>query len=130
MSHPRVTTVFSQLDAGGRFHRDSALGRIFHPGAVSFREISPTDSLHVSVLPGNRVSVHVDRVSPLVVRANRCRYSVVRAVAHNLAVAVEAVAGFVLRRPCRPRCQFDCEIVWVPDGEAPVAAAPELQHNH
>lgn len=130
MSQPRVATLFSHLDADGRFHRDSALGRIFHPGAVSFREISPTDSLHVSVLPGNRVSVHVDAVSPLVVRADRCRYSIVRAVAHNLAVAAETVVGFVLRRPCRPRCEFDCEIVWVPDAEEPAPRVAGAQPSN
>ncbi|MCA1691504.1 MAG: hypothetical protein LC733_04610 [Actinobacteria bacterium] len=75
-----VEPIFNDLDAGGRFHRDSALGRIFHPGSVSFREISPKDSLHISVLPGNRLSVHVDRLSPLVVRADRCRYSAARVV--------------------------------------------------
>ena len=110
--------LFAALDATGRFFRDTAIGRIFHPGALSFREISANDSLHVAVLPGNRVSVHVDRVSPLLVgRDGRCRYSLVRALLHNLACAVETVVGLVLRRPCRPRCQLDCEIVWVPDEE-------------
>ena len=109
-------TLFAALDAGGRFFRDNAVGRIFHPRALSFREICDTDSLHVAVLPDNRVSVHLDRVSPLLVRTDgRCRYSLVRAVLHNLAVAVEAVVGLLLRRPARPRCQLDCEIVWVPD---------------
>ena len=122
----RSVRPFSQLDASGRFHRDSALGRMFHPGAVSFREICATDSLHVLVLRENRLSVHVDRVSPLVARAGRCRYSVVRTVAHNVAVVLETVAGAVLRRPSRPRCHLDCEIVWVPD-EASPAVAPESQ---
>ncbi len=109
-------TLFGSLDADGRFHRDNAIGRIFHPGALSFREIRDSDSLHVAVLPGNRVSVHVDRYSPLLVRADgKCRYSLARALLHNLAVATEAVAGLVLRRPHRSRCQLDCEIVWVPD---------------
>jgi hypothetical protein len=110
--------LFGKLDSSGRFFRDNALGRIFHPGALSFREICDSDSLHVAVLPGNRVSVHVDRVSPLLVGTDgRCRYSVVRAVLHNLGVAAEAAAGLLLRRPARPRCQLDCEIVWVPDEE-------------
>lgn len=111
-------SLFRALDSSGRFFRDNAIGRIFHPGALSFREIRDNDSLHVAVLPGNRVSVHVDRVSPLLVRTDgRCRYSLVRVLAHNLEVAVEALVGLVLRRPSRPRCYLDCEIVWVPDDE-------------
>jgi hypothetical protein len=111
-------SLFGALDSSGRFFRDNALGRIFHPRALSFREICDTDSLHVAVLPGNRVSVHVDRVYPLLIGTDgRCRYSLLRALLHNLAVAREALAGIVLRRPPRPRCQLDCEIVWVPDEE-------------
>lgn len=37
------------LDVSGHFHRDSPLGRLFHPGRVSFRENVPTDSLQVVV---------------------------------------------------------------------------------
>jgi hypothetical protein len=107
------------LDASGRFFRDSAIGRVFHPGSESFREISANDSLHVAVLPGNRVSVHVDRVSPLLVGADgRCRYSLVRGLLHNLGVAVEALVGLALGRPPRARTELHCEIVWVPDEEA------------
>lgn len=114
----RTGELFAAVDANGRFYRDTALGRIFHPGSVSFREISTSDSLHVAVRPGNRVSVHVDRVSPLLVRANgRCRYSFLRGVLHNLAVVGETVIGVFRGGPPRPRCQLDCEIVWVPDDE-------------
>lgn len=110
--------LFSALDASGRFFRDSAIGRVFHPGSLSFREISANDSLHVAVLPGNRVSVHVDRVSPLLVRTDgRCRYSLLRAVLHNLGVLAETAVGLASRRAPRARCQLDCEIVWVPDEE-------------
>ena len=110
--------LFGALDAGGRFFRDNALGRIFHPGSVSFREISTSDSLHVAVLPGNRVSVHVDRVSPLLVRTDgRCRYSLIRTLLHNLGVAGETVVGIVLGRPPPASCQAGCEIGWVPDEE-------------
>ncbi len=117
-------SLFGALDSSGRFFRDNAMGRIFHPGAQSFREICDNDSLHVAVLPGNRLSVHVDRVSPLLVRTDgRCQYSLVRVLAHNLAVAIEAVAGLVLRRPARPRCRLDCEIVWVPDDQPAEARA-------
>ena len=110
--------LFSQLEASGRFHRDSAIGRLFHPGTASYREITTTDSVHLAVRPDNRVSVHVDRYSPLTVRSGRCRYSLVRALAHNVAVAVERCGRLVIgrrRREYQPTCHLDCEIVWVPD---------------
>jgi hypothetical protein len=114
---PENTPLFSRLESSGRFHRDSAIGRLFHPGTVSYREITTTDSVHLAVRPDNRVSVHVDRYSPLVVRSGRCRYSLVRALAHNMAVAVERSARLLIgrRRNHQPTCHLDCEIRWVPD---------------
>lgn len=106
----RQPRLFSDLDRTGPFHRDSAIGRIFHPGTASFREITPSDSLHIAVTPDNRVSVHVDRLSPLAIRPDGCRYSVVRAVAHNVVHVVDVVV-----RVCRGggggrhRCDLQCE---------------------
>ena len=116
------TPLFQRLDAGGRFHRDTAIGRVFHPGTLSYREISPTDSVHVAVSSDNRVTVHVDRVSPLIVRVGRrCRYSVTRALVHNLTHAAEALVRLVSHRRGAHNCHLDCEIVWVPDEEPDAA---------
>ena len=113
-----VPPVFANLERTGRFHRDSALGRIFHPGTRSFREIAATDSLHIAVTDDNRVSVHIDRVSPLVIRTGRpCRYSILRAVAHNIAVGAEAAVRLVRRERGVQACHLDCSVVWVPDEE-------------
>lgn len=81
--------TFEQLTASGRFVRDSHLGRMFHRGHVSLREDSARGSLHVSLKEGNRISVHLDRYSPLAERRaerrrSRSRYSVVRVVVHNV----------------------------------------------
>ena len=103
--------LFTELDERGRFHRDTALGRVFHPGTVSYREITTNDSLHITVSPENRVSVHVDRLSPLAVRPGRpCRYSFLRAVAHNVVYVAEAIALLCRRRPVQQRCDLDCEV--------------------
>lgn len=104
--------VFTELDGSGPFHRDTALGRIFHPGTVSFREITTDHSLHITVSPDNRVSVHVDRLSPLAVRSGRpCRYSLLRAVVHNV-VHIAQTAVLVCRgRPAQHRCELDCAVV-------------------
>lgn len=102
---------------GRQFFCDSAIGRVFHPRTRSYREVCPTDSAHVVVDANHRISVHVDRVSPLVVRAGRrCRYSIVRAVAHNVQAGWDAVGRLVRRRHrVDNRCHLDCEVVWVPD---------------
>ena len=52
------------LDNDHRCRRDTGVGRLYHPGKISFREVSSTDSLHV-IIDGSRVSAHVYRVSPL-----------------------------------------------------------------
>ncbi len=82
---PTIAPLIQVLDAGGRFHRDSRLGRIYHRGTLSYRQLCPTDSLHV-VIVGERISMHIDRISPLKSRPDgSVRYPLTRVVAHNLA---------------------------------------------
>ncbi len=84
---PDVEALVRALDASDRYRRDSRLGRIYHRGAASYREVRSTDSFHV-VIDGSRVSVHVDRVSPLRRRPDgSVRLSPTRICAHNLAGA-------------------------------------------
>lgn len=98
------------LDDSDRFHRDTSLGRIFHPGKASFREIAPTDSLHI-VIEGSRLSVHVDRISPL-----KCRddgsigYSLTRVVAHNVAGVGCDVVRLVRRRHPHRRATLELKL--------------------
>ncbi|MDQ6618067.1 MAG: DUF1059 domain-containing protein [Actinomycetota bacterium] len=108
--------MFSGLDSTGRFHRDTPLGRIFHPGTVSYREISPNDSLHIAVDPENRISVHVDRVSPLAMNTGgRHQYSVLRVLHHNVTHGVDSLKRLCRRQHGDHRCEMDCEIVAVED---------------
>ena len=78
--------LVAELDAHERFRRDTRLGAVFHPGKTSFREVSRTDSLHITVGPGQRVAAHVDRHSPLAHNQpdSLCRYSLRQTVLHNL----------------------------------------------
>ena len=118
--------LIKALDDDPRFRRDSLLGGIFHLGRISYREVSPTESLHV-VIKGDRVSVHVDDVSPLVVRADgSCRYSWGRVVAHNVVVMIADVARRLRGQHGRQRCNLRCEAERVDDREGTrgVAAAP------
>ncbi len=114
--------VFSKLDSTGAFHRDGPLGRIFHPGTDSYREISRTDSLHIAVTADNHVSVHVDRVSPLAggVRG-KSRYSLFRILHHNFTHGVDCSVRLWRRHGANHRCEMDCEIVTIDDD--PTAAS-------
>ena len=100
--------LLAHLDAEGHFHRDSRAGRIYHPGMVSLRENRSTDSLHVSV-DDNRVKAHVDHASPLVESKGKSRYSVPRAVVHNLAGMANDALSVVRGRQGDHACELDCE---------------------
>ena len=103
--------LLRHLDVSGRFHRDGRSGRLFHPGMVSLREDVPTDSLHVSV-DDNLLAAHVDGVSPLAVESQGpSRFSVRRAVAHNLAGMAQGLVSLLRGRQGEQRCELNCE--WV-----------------
>ena len=105
--------VLRDLESSRRFHRDTGLGRIFHPRMVTFRENVPTNSLHVLV-DQNRISAHVDRVSPLGLRPEHPpRYSLRRAVAHNIAGMLDDLFRLALGREGDHRAELDCE--WLGD---------------
>jgi hypothetical protein len=107
--------LLAYLDVTGHFHRDSRAGRVFHRGMVSLREDVPKESLHVSV-DGNRLMAHVDEVSPLAADSEGpSRYSVPRAVAHNLAGMAQDLVSLLRGREGDHRCELNCE--WV-EGEA------------
>lgn len=103
------------LEANPSFKRDTFLGGIFHPGYISYRELSPVDSMHI-VIRGDRVSAHVDDVSPLVVRADgTTRYAWGRVVAHNVAVLLADIARRARGLHGRQRCNLRCGVQVVED---------------
>jgi hypothetical protein len=92
------------LDAlvrSGQFAMDRAIGRVFHRGTISLRELSSKSGLHLSLHQDKSVDVHVDIVSPVVGTTpdGRCRYGPGRASAHFR----HDVVPMVLRR--HPRRQ-------------------------
>ncbi|MDQ3978469.1 MAG: hypothetical protein M3314_02810 [Actinomycetota bacterium] len=107
------------LEADGRLHRDRGLGRIYHLRGVSFRESLPSNSLHITV-HGNRLSAHVDRVSPLGITEERGpRYSLRRAATHNVAGMAEDLVRLLRGRQGDHRCELNCEWVWDPAESEP-----------
>lgn len=113
-------SLIRALEANDRFRRDSRIGSIFHPGRISFRELSPTDSVHI-IIDGNQVSAHVDEVCPL-----RCRpggvpgYSLVLVLAHNLSGLIADLGRRLHGLHGQQRCNLGCEVVWVDDDEVAV----------
>jgi hypothetical protein len=88
-------SFFSSLLRAGRFCVDTWLGGMLHRGATSLREVSTSDSLHVSIGARNNVSAHIDAVSPVDERGpgGKCLYHPSRAVAHIGREAVPDVSA-------------------------------------
>lgn len=131
LSPAQRPVLIGSLEASDRFHRDTGLGKVFHPGKVSFREVSAVDSLHI-LIDGNRVSAHVDEISPLRQRPDgSISYSLSRVLAHNLSGAWAHVVRVLRGSNGEQRCNLECEVVWVDDDHAhpllPDAADGELR---
>ncbi|MDQ4145005.1 MAG: hypothetical protein M3198_14945 [Actinomycetota bacterium] len=93
--------LMRELLESGNFCKDTGLGRIYHRRKVSLREISTTQSLHVSVRSDGLLSVHLDRISPAVGRkpgCDDCRYSVPTVVRHNVTGIAEDFVRLLTRR--------------------------------
>ena len=60
---PDGNAFLTALMATGRFCMASGAGASQHPGQTTLREISGSDSLHVSIGPGNAFDAHIDRYS-------------------------------------------------------------------
>ncbi len=130
------------LEASSRFRRDGRLGRIFHPGKVSYRELSATNSLHVIVGEG-RLSAHVDDICPLRLAPDgSARYSWLPVFRHNIAGFLADLGRRLQGRGGEERCNLVCEAVWVDDegiaglmaaaagGGGPGPAAAPCGHDH
>lgn len=118
--------LLRSLVTSGRFHLDTGFGRIFHPGKISLRENVPTNSLHILV-HDNRVSAHVDLVSPLGLRPrSSSRYATGRIAAHNLSGMAADVVRLLRGRQGDHRCELACE--WHrPPREGAEAGAPGVE---
>lgn len=100
-----------RLDASDCFCRDTRAGRMYHPRDISFRELAPRDSLHVTLRDGRTVATHVDRHSPLARRqtGGDCRYSPLRIAAHNRTGAARDLVR--LARRAEPHDQHEQTLV-------------------
>lgn len=110
-----VSLFRKAIEQSQRFHSDTVMGRILHWGKESYREVSPVDAVHITVF-GNRLSAHVDDVSPVKQCADgRTRYSWARVLVHNLFAIASDLGRRLGGRRGKQRCNLDCELVWVDD---------------
>jgi len=107
--------LFQNLATDGRFRRDSWWGRVLHPRTVSYREARATDSVHL-VVNDDKVSVHIDRFSPLAVQGGTSwrRYAPLRMLVHAV-VDVAGEASNLVRGRHEHLHDLTCERVWVDD---------------
>lgn len=103
------------LDGDGRFYRDKGIGRLLHPGTVSYREAVPENSLHILV-DGDRISAHIDRFSP-VGRAGdgSGAYPLWRVVVHNACAIAKELLRLLGGKRGDGRCEPSCQWVGVDD---------------
>lgn len=122
LGQPSTSAPFSVLrgaiEQSQRFHSDTVLGRLLHRGTASYRELAPVDAVHITVA-GNRISAHVDDVSPVKQCADgKTRYSWARVLAHNVFVIANDVASRLRGGHGKHRCDLDCDVVWVDEDGA------------
>lgn len=119
---------FAELVESGRFCQDTPLGAVFHRGSISLREISDGDSLHVCIDGADRVSVHVDRFSPVAgaCEDGSCRYSLRAVLAHVAAHVSAQLRRLVHGARGQHRCRLECELVEVDETEAEAAVEAAL----
>lgn len=107
--------VLQGLDGDGRFYRDNGIGRLLHPGTVSYREAVPENSLHVLV-DGDRVSAHIDRFSPVGRTADGSgAYPLWRVVVHNACAIGKELVRLLGGKGGDGRCEPSCQWVQVDD---------------
>lgn len=105
------------LEQSRLFHLDSAIGGILHRGTNSYRELSPLNSVHITV-DGTHVTAHVDRVSPIEQNADgKTRYSWRKVVVHCIYAIGDGLGCRLRGQEGSQHCSLDCEVVWVDDDD-------------
>ena len=114
--------LIDALMATGRFCMAHGIGASQHPGQTTLREISASDSMHVSVGPGDRFDVHIDRYSPVTEHPGSSFCSNRPSVAALTHIGREVVPELVRRKTGIPGVQLfpDFDITRTgPRGPAP-----------
>jgi len=98
--------LIKALMATGRFCMARGIGASQHPGQTTLREISGSDSLHVSIGPGNRFDAHIDKFSPVTERSGSTFCSNSASVAALTHIGRELIPEIVRRKTGVPGVQL------------------------
>jgi len=102
---PSGSALVDALMGTGRFCKAHGIGASQHPKQITLREISGSDSLHVSVGPGNRFDAHIDKFSPVTESSGSSLCSNSPTVAALTHIGRELAPEFVRKRTGIPGVQ-------------------------
>jgi hypothetical protein len=111
--------LINALMATGRFCMARGAGASQHPGQTTLREISGSDSLHVSIGPGDRFDAHIDKFSPVTESPGSSFCSNLPSVAALTHIGRELVPELVRKKTGIPGVQVFPESTFPPSGQAP-----------
>jgi hypothetical protein len=112
--------LINALMATGRFCMARGLGASQHPGQTTLREISGSDSMHISIGPGDKFDVHIDKFSPVTEHPNSSFCSNNPSVSALTHIGRELIPDIVRRKTGLPGMQVFPESI-VPPPVPPVS---------
>jgi hypothetical protein len=111
--------LIDALMATKRFCRAHGLGASQHPGQITLREISKSDSLHISIGPGDKFDAHIDKYSPVTKHPDSELCSNLPSVAALTHISRELLPEWIRRVTGIPGMQVFPEPVPPPSGTTP-----------
>jgi hypothetical protein len=116
---PAGGALIKALMATGRFCMAYGAGASQHPGQTTLREISGSDSLHISIGPGDRFDAHIDKYSPTPESTGSSFCSNRPSVAALTHIGRELVPELVRKKTGIPGVQVFPESTFPQSGPAP-----------
>jgi hypothetical protein len=113
--------LIEALMATGRFCMAHGIGASQHPGQTTLREVSGSDSLHISVGPGDKFDAHIDKYSPVTEHPGSSRCSNRPSVAALTHIGRELVPEWVRKITRIPGVQVFPEPTPPSPGPAPTS---------
>jgi hypothetical protein len=111
--------LITALMATGRFCRAYGAGASQHPGQSTLREISGSDSLHISIGPGDKFDAHIDKYSPVTEHPGSSFCSNRPSIAALTHIGRELVSELVRKKTGIPGVQVFPEPAFPQSGPAP-----------
>ena len=120
---PSGSALVDAMMGTGRFCKAQGIGASQHPRQITLREISGSDSLHVSVGPGNSFDAHIDKFSPVTESSGSSVCSNSPTVAALTHIGRELVPEIVRKRTGIPGVQVFPDFELTPNVPGPEPAS-------